>query len=151
MKSLLLSVLIFMSAQSIAITWEVIEPCLDQPQFYGEYDQKDLDISVGDTTVAIFDKFEIPYLGNRIGIGSINMSPVGDEALEVISDDTMRSHGWCYSINGVVPEVYPSEIQFTSNDDHLTWFYCYALYEKGVWKSFYNYTNKIKPEQICSK
>jgi hypothetical protein len=105
--------------------------------------------NVGVLTIQTLKKFGIPFLGNEHGLNTVFNSPIGLDALEIISDTEMRSYGWCFEVNGIIPELFPSEIPLTSEIQSITWFYGYAHYLDGVWKSQCEPAWKIKPAFLC--
>lgn len=76
-------------------------------------------------------------------------SPIGLDAMEVLSDTKMRAHGRCFSVNGVVPDVLASETYLAAQDDYISWFYAYSTYDRGVWTDYCVPTYQIKPAQFC--
>ncbi len=149
MKRLVLALFFLISAQTQALTWEIIGACSKTPVISGEYSIENMHNTVGETTLAIFTQNNIPFQGNRDGMNTINNSPVGLDAMEVLSDERMRAHGWCFMVNGEIPDSYASQVNFESNDDHLTWYYCYATLIRNDWTSFYNATYEVRPNQFC--
>lgn len=91
--------------------------------------------SIGEVTLEMFNDYQIPYLGSEQGFNSILNSPVGLDALVVVSDLEMKSYGWCYSVNGIIPELYPNEVIINSTSDEILWFWGYAHYLNGEWIS----------------
>lgn len=133
---------------SFAITFEIVGPCAETPIKMGKF-QGSLDESVGKTTIDLLDFYQIDYVGTEIGINSIMNSPTGDEALEILSDTKLRAYGWCFSINGEIPDKLASDVFFTSSKDHLRWFYAYSTYDSGKWVDYCMPSYKIKSQQIC--
>lgn len=140
-----------LSSSTYAITYEVIGPCSETPRFEGSFDVTNLKTSVGKTSLTIFENQSIPYQGTDSGFNSILNTPVGLDSIEVISDTSMRAYGWCYSVNGAVPDALASEINFSSNSDKLVWFYAYSTYESGKWPDYCVPSYKIKASQFCAK
>ena len=54
--------------------------------------------------------------------------------LEILSEREMKAYGWCYSINGEVPEAFPDEVAL-GPQDKVVWFFAYAHYLAGEWIS----------------
>lgn len=136
------------SNQSFAVYYSVIGPCSSTPISQGVF-PTDLSDSVGQITIDILDLQKIPFVGSEQGIASIANSPVGLDAFEVLSDVKMRSYGWCYSINGEIPDVLASQSFFTEQSDYLVWFYGYSTYDQGVWTDYCVPSYKIKTKQFC--
>src|SRR5438445_13693274 len=108
MKNVILFLLVLVPLSANAIKWKVIGPCSDKPVFQGTY-EADLKKSVGQTSQEIFDKNKVPYIGYAAGFNSINNSPTGLDAMEVVSDEVMRAYGWCYAVNGKIPTEIPDQ------------------------------------------
>lgn len=129
--------------------FEVVGPCSDKPLI-----AFDLPVvageSVGQFTVRALELSKLPYQGSDRGIKSIAGTPVGDEAIEIISDEEMRAYGWCYQQNGVEPGVYPHEVTVQSQDKIL-WQYGYSLYKRGQWLTMCDPAWQIKPDFLCAK
>ena len=149
MKSLLL-LLIILSPSAKAVSFAVIGPCSEKAAYTGAF-KADLDESVGLASIHIFEANKIPFVGTVDGMNTIMNTPVGDEALEVLSDTKMRAYGWCFSINGVIPDVLSNEITFSKQNDHLNWFFAYSTYDQGVWTDYCVPSHKIKAKQFCKK
>ncbi|MFA6238726.1 MAG: hypothetical protein WC635_15430 [Bacteriovorax sp.] len=155
MKNLILSLLISFSTllpiAASAITYEVIGPCSEKPVFAGSFDLADLSTNAGKATVQIFDQHKIPYQGDENGFKSIIGTPTGTDSIEVISETKMRAYGWCYSIDGVEPDVMPKDVLFNSSDSKLIWFYAYSTYDNGSWIDYCVPSYRVKAAQFCSK
>lgn len=140
--------LILTISNSYALTFKVYGPCDDAPLFSTKVNLEG-STTAGALSVKIFNENQIPYIGADSYMQSIFNSPFGLDAMEVLSDTHMRSHGFIYSVSGVVPETYPNEV-YVTNDDEVIWYYGYVEYLEGEWGVDYLYTNKIKPAQFCN-
>jgi hypothetical protein len=89
--------------------------------------------NLGALSIKALDLLKIPYLGNERGIHTIFNTPVGDEAIEIISNQEMKAYGWCFTVNDVLEEVYPDEIDIYEDKVNVHWFYGYAHYLAGEW------------------
>lgn len=86
--------------------------------------------TVGQISINFFQQNQIPYIGDIDGIVSVyNL----ESELDLISDTEMKAYGWCYSINGVVPEDFVHKVNITDQSAELVWFYAYAYYKAGEW------------------
>jgi hypothetical protein len=103
--------------------------------------------TVGDFTIYLLQKNRIPHLGNERAINSIFHTPVGMDALEVVSDTQMRAYGWCYKVNGEVFEKFAEEVYLNDSDD-IEWFFAYAWYDKG-WVSMCNPAYAVPGRPMC--
>lgn len=144
-------ILMLISFNTLAITFEVIGPCNERPQNEVEIEVMNFDLSVMEITNHILEVNKIPYVGAGNGIKSINNSPMGLDAMEIISDSEMRAHGWCYFVNGKLPDVLSSELYLESQEDHITWLYGYSYYDSGKWIGYCDPTWKLAPKQFCKK
>ena len=127
----LFSLCFLLSTLVQAGTFSVVGPCEKTPLF--EITIKNIqDQSVGDLTVTLLQKNSIPFLGTPEGINSIFETPTGLEAMEVISDSELMAYGWCYSVNGFEPNLYPNAL-FLNEGDSVLWWFGYAHYKDGQW------------------
>jgi len=134
-------------AQVFALSFEVIGPCSEQPIYQTTTTLHNSNL--GFVTEYLFKKDGIPYLGDQGGFRSIANSPFGDEALEVLSDSTMRSYGWCVEVDGKQPEVMPDEVMISKTVKHIRWFYAFTFYDSGKWTQFCTPSHLVKSQQIC--
>ena len=148
MKTLLSLALMLCSLSVHAVYFDVIGPCSRKPQHAGTF-ITDISDSVGAISIDIFEANNIPFVGSPAGIAMIANSPMGLDAMEVLSDTKMRAYGWCFSVNGVVPDVQASETYLTSQSDYISWFYAYTSYDSGIWTDYCTPSYKIKAEQFC--
>ena len=88
--------------------------------------------SVGQISVDLLNKNEIVFDGSELGIKE--MFDLTNE-LDIISKSEMKAWGWCFSLNGEVPETLTHQTMVESNDAEITWFYAYAHYLEGEWIS----------------
>lgn len=89
--------------------------------------------NVGELTVQTLTNLNIPFKGSAEGLASAFGTPTGSDALEVVSNEEMRAHGWCFSVDGVSPEVYPNEIAITAETEQITWHFGFARFYRGEW------------------
>jgi hypothetical protein len=78
-------------------------------------------------------------------------TPTGEDALEILSRRQMRSYGWCYTVDGVAPEVYPSDFLIEETTGVIEWFFGYAFYDSGEWLSQCEPLHLSPYPFICSK
>lgn len=147
MKKILLASLFSFSAYAVELTF--IGPCSDK--FIMRTQVNENYATVGELTVATLTKFGIPFLGTDQGLNSVFETPVGMDALEILSDTEMRSYGWCYAVNGVSPEVFPHEIPLTDDIQSITWTFGFAHFKNGQWLSLCTPAHQVKPAQMCEK
>ncbi len=107
--------------------------------------------NVGVVTISTLEKNKIPYKGNESALSTAFETPVGMDALEVISDTEMRAYGWCYEVDGKIAEVFADKYKLNDSIKKITWFYGFAHYKNGEWISQCELTSKLKPEFLCGK
>lgn len=150
MKYLVALLTLTFSLQSLALTWKVFGACANTPVHQGEV-AADLQKSVGAITVDIFNENKIPFLGAAEGMNSILNTPIGMDAIEVVSENEMRVYGWCYSVNGKDPVQMPHEIKFQKQTDQLIWYYGYSTNKNNEWTDYCSPAYWIKAIQFCGR
>lgn len=86
--------------------------------------------NIGQISLDVFDKQKIAYDGSVDGI--VALFGLGQE-IEVISKTEIKAHGWCFSIDGHVPNTMADETVVSSQDTVIQWYYAYAHYKDGEW------------------
>ncbi len=104
--------------------------------------------SVGHVTMATLEKYGVEFLGSENHLQSAFGTPYGLEAIEVISDTQMRSHGWCFDVNGTTSHLYPGDI-IVKNSDKIEWYYCYVPYDSGTWSTYHFRTYELNSSKFC--
>jgi hypothetical protein len=145
----ILSILI--SFNALAINYQIIGPCSAIPHYQGNLNLNDLKVNLGKISLFIFEKDNIPFSGSEEGFSSILKTPTGDAAIEVLSKTKMRAYGWCFSVNGLIPDVLSSEYFFSYNEDKLVWFFAYSTYDSGKWVDYCVPSYTVLASQFCSK
>ena len=147
LKTTILASIVFSTSLS-AVTFDVIGACSSTPLYEGRF-RTDIGENVGVLSMEFFEDQSIPYSGSEAGFSSINHSPEGLLAIEVLSDTKMRAYGWCFSVNGVVPNTLANETYLKKQNDYISWFYAYSTYDQGVWTDYCVPSHKIKAPQFC--
>ena len=142
-------VLYLVSSHAFSINLKLIGACSDKPIYELDIQLKGF-ISLGEFTVRTFEQNSIPYIGNEIALNSILNFPTGLDALEVIDNHTMRAHGACYMVDGVIPEIFPANLVLGLENQSITWFIGYSTFIDGAWIGQCDFTSNIAPEQFCS-
>lgn len=146
MKTLLLALLLTIG-HTHAGQISFIGPCSEEPLLTSSFIADD-NANVGALTVDILILEGVPFQGTDQGINSIFKTPTGIYAMEILSNSDMNAHGWCYSINGEAPEVYPHEIPVKTGDE-ITWWFGFAAYRSGEWITQCEPTHLRAPAQFC--
>lgn len=129
MKTLFLT--LFVSTNLFAGSLSVISPCEQTTAVFHSYNFDGVS-NVGQQSVEILTKLKIPFQGSFRGMNTILNTPLGLDALEVISDTEMNAYGWCYSVNGFEPGEFSDQVTITQEDD-IIWWYGFAKYKDGNW------------------
>lgn len=147
MKYLLPFLFLVSASYTHAASWKVFGACSEEPVHQGQKDAKSL--SVGDYSVQVFEENKIPYVGSELGFNSIIGTPTDRRSIEIVSSDELRAYGWCYSVDGKIPDQMPNEVQL-SNNAELVWFYAYSTVINNQWQEDYcTPAYKIKAKQFC--
>ncbi|MES2526053.1 MAG: hypothetical protein V4598_03165 [Bdellovibrionota bacterium] len=131
---------------SLFIALEIIGPCSEKPLQSVNLLEG---MNVGEATVRTFWSKRIPFQGTDRAINTIMGIPKKDETLEVISDTDMRAYGWCFDVDGEVPEEYADQIPLHEGMKKIRWFHGYAEMKGGQWVSQCQETAKLKPAFLC--
>ena len=144
-------IITFASSALSAGTFTVEAPC----QYKGAYSEefnKDKFETAGDVTIHMLTKSHIPFQGTERGINQIFSTPLGLDALEVVSDEVMYAYGWCYTINNKITMNYADEVYL---DDYatadITWFYGISKFDKDKWVSMCQKATLRKDSPVCQK
>src|SRR5690606_8402085 len=138
---------LFISLPSFAVELKFIGPC--QEEFIMRTQVKEDYRNVGELTIETLKKFGIPFKGTYEGLSSAFDTPVGDGALEVISDQEMRAYGWCYSVDGNAPETYPHEAFIGPETKSVVWHFGFARYSQGQWVTQCTPAYTVKSDFLC--
>lgn len=145
MKKFILPLLFSLSADAVELKF--IGPC--QEAFIMKVNVTEDYENVGQLTIETLKKFGIPHKGTYEGLASAFETPTGDASVEVISDIELRAYGWCFSVDGVSPEVYPHEVTITRDTKSVVWHFGFARYYKGQWVTQCTPAWKVKPAFLC--
>lgn len=125
-----LSLIVLGSLNAHALTFKVIGK--NSEILFSADTEVSVPQTVGQISVELFNKNQIPFIGDIDGIASVH----GIESeLDLISDTDMKAYGWCYSVNGSVPEDFVHKVSITTQETELVWFYGYAYFNSGEWVS----------------
>ncbi len=113
-----------------AASWSLHDPCTDEVLLEGYLNVKGR--SVGEITLNILDDAKVPYQGDERSVWSMWNTPVGEQLIDLISDRRLRAYGWCYAIDGHVPETM-ADATWMGENARLDWFFGYAEYDSGFW------------------
>jgi hypothetical protein len=126
-----------------AVNFSIIGPCSDKPVFNTQV--KATSISVGKLTENILIENKIQFLGSDYGVSQIFNSPIGTDAMEILSDTKMRAHGWCYSVDGNIPELLMNEVILDGQEKNITWFMGYSTYVGNMQTGEHEWVGQCEP------
>ncbi len=142
MKKLILAA--FISFPVLAVELNFIGPCSEEfimrTQVTEEFNH------VGDLTIATLNKYKIPFHGYPEGMASV--FGFGNY-METLADNEFRAYGWCFKVDGVMPEVFPYEAYLTPETKTISWIYGYSHFKNGEWLSQCEEAFKVKPKELC--
>lgn len=121
-----IALLTLISINTWALEFKIIGACSTTPLFETKISE-DFN-NLGDLTNSTLEENAIPHLSSEYGVSQMFDSPVGIDAMEIISDYKMRAHGWCYSVDGNVPEILMSDFILLGKEKVITWFMGYTTY-----------------------
>lgn len=136
-------------SNTFAAKIKVLKPCSHEVMIAKDHNPE-IDESVGEGTLRFLKRSGIPVTGSEAGITSINHTPTGLAAIEVISDTEMMMYGWCYAINGYSPELMPNEVEIKENDT-IKWWFGFAHYLNGEWITQCTPSSERRESAFCQK
>jgi hypothetical protein len=147
MKLLILS-LLSINCLASTINFSVLSPC------DGSVENQIKEVrsfkNLSQASLYFLKKLNIPFIANEYSVESINNTPTGTDAYNVLSDNEMHAYGWCYTVNGIAPEVMPSDFKLSNSVDYtIEWHYGYARYLNGSWITQCSAAWLIKPNFVC--
>ena len=128
MRLITFALVVLFSFTSNALTFKVIGK--DNEVLFQTETETTVPQTVGQISVELFNQNKIPFVGDIDGI--VSVYEMGSY-LDLISDTDMKAYGWCYSVNGVVPEDFVHKVNISAQETELIWFYAYAYYKAGDW------------------
>lgn len=147
MKWFILALLVSVNARALEISF--VGPCDKKPIIKEVVSNKFQ--TVGDLTIHFLNKNRIAYQGSERGINTVFNTPMGDNALEVISDSEMRAYGWCYFVDNLGPDEFADEYPLNDKIKKVEWVFGFAHYKNGEWISNCTPAFTIKPAFICKR
>jgi len=143
MKTLILALLVSFSASAVELKF--IGPCSDE--FIMKTEVTEEFANVGELTVATLAKWSVPFKGDAQGLASV--FEIGN-LMENVSPTEIRAYGWCYSVDGEAPEVYPNEVLITPDTKSVVWHYGFALFKDGQWITQCTPGYTVRPASLCT-
>lgn len=147
-NALIVITLLAFTGPAYGIRFVVQDPCAAAPWLDTEAEGS-VGHSLGAVTVATLERESVPFLGNDHGINAIKGTIVGDQALEIVSDNEMRAYGWCFQLNGREPNLYAHQVYIGTDADVVYWYFGFAHFLDGTWISNCTPTHIAIPEHIC--
>ncbi len=132
--SITLSLLLSINSFAADVNISIIGACTSDTLYQKTYDEFPAIWTIGDVSIDFFEKEGLQWDGSRIGVEQLIEIPTEDNELVILSDKEMLAYGWCYSVNGEVPEEYPHKITILPGD-RIVWYFAYSRYLEGKWVS----------------
>ncbi len=107
-------------------------PCQSKSILQSTFTSMASDESVFSLTKSELSKNKIDSVLASNGVISILGYIPPEKSVEVIGPTKMRAYGWCYSINGLIPDEMPDQILLSSNDS-IKWFLSFSTFENNQW------------------
>ncbi len=148
MKKMTLLVVLCFAGQAFALDFEVIGPCDEKPRLETSVEIQDK-TNLGDVTVKVLNDNKIAFKGDAAGIAQIEDSPVGRDAVEMLSSTEFRAYGWCVHIDNTEPAEMPDQVEVNSSTKKVTWFYAYSLFDGSDWTDYCTPSWKVRSLDIC--
>lgn len=136
------------SFSALAFDVQFIDPCSNRPLISEQFSYV-RKTNVGEMSLRALDENQVIYQGTAQGLSQIFGSPIGMDAMVVISDNEMLSYGWCFEVDGKIPEVYPDSYIIKPTTKNVKWFYGYAHYLDGKWVGQCLKNHSRRPEMSC--
>ena len=146
MKKLIL-ICLFSLQPLLAAQLEIVGPCSQKPILDTKWEEPAS--NVGAFTIEVLDYYGIKYVGSAEGLNSIQGTPTGMDAIEVISDNHMRAYGWCYEVDGRQPSKMPHHVRMQGKK-HVKWFFAFSTYKDGRWRDYCTPSYSVKPDFLCN-
>ena len=142
----ILALLVSLPAPALEITF--VGPCDSTPLASTSLQAPDHS-SVGDLTIAVLSEAGHPFEGTAQGLLSAFGTPTGLDALEVVSDEELRAYGWCFLVNGQLPDLTADAVPVTQELREIRWFFGYATSRRGEWIDMCRPAAELKPKFLC--
>ena len=124
------STLLITLTNTYALKYEINHPCSEKQSAHGNIIVHDtIDALTLTHGLANTHKITIEVLEGGIK-GFYNLP--GNSNLEILSNNTFKAYGWCYSVNDVIPDTMPKEY-LLQDSDQIKWFLGSSTYQSGEW------------------
>lgn len=153
MKNLIIIIALLFSVNALSITVEIMDPCEHKSRAKGQIEILN-PASVHEIVNFLFPTFDFSYELTQTSMIQIFNTPTDASSVEYVSSTNIRYYGWCYEVDGVMPDV--TMDRFTVDPmihEQIRWFYGYAELNDGNWVHYceplYNHPGQfICPGQI---
>ena len=135
MKKTLIIFTAFISVNCNSVELIIDHPCQNAPILTSTSEISSNEETIFSLTKELIQDNKIKAdLGDN-GIRSI-LDYVGEnKSLQKINTHIFRAYGWCYTINGEIPDVMPDQIKI-KNKDSIKWFLSYSTYDNDRWVDY---------------
>ncbi len=147
-KTILTLSLLTLTTTLYALDFTIIGAC-DQKPLFNKKITITKEVNLGELSVAVLTKNQIPFKGASDGINSIYNTPTGLDAIEIVSDTKMRAYGWCFSIDGAVPDKMPDQIPVLKDTKKILWWFAFSTQDMGQWVDYCVPSYQVRATQFC--
>ncbi len=132
-----------MASFSYSGTFELIDPCKGG-FIISEDENFTNERSLGELTLDLFSQNNVEYKNVLKSFSSILNTPLGADSIVQMNNETIFAFGWCFSVDGKIPNEYSFDIYLDSSSK-VRWFYAYSMSYKNKWISM------CSPAHLLSK
>lgn len=72
---------------------------------------------------------KLKFIGSEASVESINELSTHQEFVDATH---LRVYGWCYQVDGKIPDVIAGEFTLTSSQRKLLWYFAYATFDTSL-------------------
>jgi hypothetical protein len=118
-----------------AVEVEIKNPCVERPILKENVNDLGINATAYSVTKELIERNEIESVLAYDGVISVGGYVHDDKKLEIVSDKKMRAYGWCFSVNGVIPDAMSDQV-LVAKEDRIDWFLSYSTYDSGYWVDY---------------
>ncbi|MDA9951513.1 hypothetical protein N9D31_02945 [Oligoflexaceae bacterium] len=140
--------MLLLSSPVLAISFKVSDVCSKKLVLNSKISIKK-SMTVSQATSIALRKNKVPHQFSGRVIKSILNTPVGMDAIDVYSDESMAAFGWCVLVNGKLLQQPIYKQMIKKESDSIHWFYGSAFLDKDEWKDMCVPSFKRQPRHLC--
>ncbi len=136
------------NTKSQALEFKLFHPCESKLNITSEILLNESESALN-ITIANLKNHKINHQLLEGGIKSI-YTLNSEKNLEIIDAKNFISYGWCYSVNGQLPESMPDQYHLVNNDS-ISWFLGSSEYSEGQWISYCRPVHLEENSKYCKE